>query len=116
MPAALRVCIVWPLSASAVLLFGLALIAYLLHIHALPTVALVLAVTLPCSLGIEFVRRFALAELDVRSAALLDAGVTGIQLFLLVLLAQISWLNAPIALLSGCHCQSNAGDCLVDPL
>ncbi len=48
-------------SASALFLLVLAVIAYLLRVQTLPTIALVLAVTLPCSLAIEFVRRFALA-------------------------------------------------------
>lgn len=86
--------------ASALFLLGLALTAYLFQIRTLPTIALVLSVTLPCSLAIEFVRRFTLAELDVRVAALLDAGVTAIQLCLLVLLALIGWLNASVALLA----------------
>src|SRR3954466_7041532 len=49
-------------AAGALFLLAGALIANLLQIHTLPTIALVLAVTLPCSLGIEFVRRLALAE------------------------------------------------------
>jgi O-antigen/teichoic acid export membrane protein len=85
---------------SALFLLALALIAYLLQVRTLPAIALVLAVTLPCSLGIEFVRRFALAELDVKSAAVLDAAVTGIQLSLLIMLAHLKWLNAPVALLA----------------
>src|SRR3954453_4368529 len=81
-------------AAGALFLLAGALIANLLQIHTLPTIALVLAVTLPCSLGIEFVRRLALAELDLRSATFLDATVTGIQLSLLSLLAYVKWLNA----------------------
>jgi O-antigen/teichoic acid export membrane protein len=87
-------------ACSAVLLLALAVIGFIFQIHALPTIALVLAITLPCSLAIEFVRRFALAELDVQAAALLDAGVAGIQLMLLFLLAQLKWLDARIALLA----------------
>jgi O-antigen/teichoic acid export membrane protein len=86
--------------ASALLLLAVALIAHFLQIRTLPAIALVLAVTLPCSLASEFVRRFALAELDVRSATMIDAAVTGIQLSLLSLLAYVKWLNAPIALLA----------------
>src|SRR5215212_2723455 len=86
--------------ASALFLVAVALTAHFLQIRTLPTIALVLAVTLPCSLGIEFVRRLALAELDVRSATFLDATVTGIQLSLLSLLAYVKWLNAPVALLA----------------
>lgn len=87
-------------AGSAVLLLVLAAIGFIFHIRALPTIALVLAITLPCSLAIEFVRRFALAELDVHAAALLDAGVAGIQLVLLFVLAQLKWLDARIALLA----------------
>lgn len=84
---------------SALVLLSLALVGFIFHIRTLPTVALVLAVTLPCSLAIEFVRRFSLAELNVKLAALLDAAVTGIQLILLILLARLKWLDARIALL-----------------
>jgi O-antigen/teichoic acid export membrane protein len=86
--------------ASALFLAAFGLIAHFLQIRTLPTIALVLAIALPCSLGVEFVRRLALAELDVRSATFLDATVTGIQLSLLSLLAYIKWLNAPVALLA----------------
>jgi O-antigen/teichoic acid export membrane protein len=84
---------------SIAVLIVLAIVGYVLNIHALPTIALVLAVTLPCSLAMEFVRRFSLAELNVQTAAWLDAGVAGLQILLLLLLAQIKWLDARVALL-----------------
>src|SRR3954454_24330013 len=84
---------------SLVLLIALAVVGYVFKIQALPSIALVLAVTLPCSLAIEFVRRFSLAELNVQTAAWLDGGVAGLQLLLLLLLGQIKWLDARVALL-----------------
>src|SRR3954471_8309275 len=85
---------------SAMALLVIALVGFMLQIQSLPTIALVLAFTLPCSLAIEFARRFALAELNVHSAAWLDAAVTGIQLVLLILLAQVKWLDARVALMA----------------
>src|SRR5881227_1265782 len=43
---------------GAVFLVGVAAVGFLFKIPGLPTIAFVLAVTLPCSLAIEFVRRF----------------------------------------------------------
>jgi O-antigen/teichoic acid export membrane protein len=85
---------------SSLILVSLSLVGIIFHIQGLPTVGLVLAITLPCSLAVEFVRRFSLAELDVRSAAWLDAAVAGIQLILLILLTQLKWLDARIALVA----------------
>src|SRR3954468_14034233 len=85
---------------GAILLVALAIVGFVFKVQALPAVALVLAVTLPCSLAIEFVRRFSLAELNVQTATWLDASVTGLQLLLLLLLAQLKWLDARIALLA----------------
>jgi O-antigen/teichoic acid export membrane protein len=90
----------WAAIGSAILLVALAAVSFVFKIEALPTIALVLAVTLPCSLAIEFVRRLSLAELNVQTATCLDASVTGLQLVLLVVLAQLKWLDARIALLA----------------
>src|SRR5215212_13702 len=61
--------------ASSVIFVALGLVALVRQSPAFATIAFVLAVTLPCSLVAEFVRRFALAELKVQAAALLDAAI-----------------------------------------
>src|SRR5262249_46306876 len=86
--------------AGAVFLIGLAAVGYVLKIEGWPTIGLVLAITLPCSLASEFVRRISLAELNVETAAWLDAGVAGLQLGLLFLLAELNCLTSRIALLA----------------
>src|SRR4051812_29771283 len=87
-------------AGGAGLLLVLVIFGFIFQIQALPTIALVLAFTVPCSLAIEFARRFALAELDVHTAAWLDAAVTGIQLVLLIVLAQFKSLDARVALIA----------------
>ena len=85
---------------TVAILAVLALIGFVLHAESFVTIALVLALTLPASLAAEFVRRFALAQLEVRWAVWLDAAIAALQLVSLLLLAQVEWLNARVALLA----------------